>query len=337
MPIQQRTKVVGRAFNESGLTWNTIIRSVGGCGTIGPLGENRSFIRIHYFPEKTTCVVRSNYSNLVEVNIDRVCFGIFRMKPTVSILASGLKLLSFQGVTTFQDEIVVATVEGDLIRVAPDGTLTTWVNVARYGIPTGIVGLRDRIIVALSAQESHFLMQVTQQGKLLPLADLSILAGEFGAPLAVAAYEGYYPYYMVAISTDVVGSAGLIAKVTSSGRTTVLATLANTSFGVGIGEDYVIATQEKGQVVKISFAGKARAIVTLDQTSLGFPLDITRLAEEWIITTTTGWLVALKPDDTLSPLIDTSEMGYGSPTTLTTFENQLVVATQTGNLLQVVV
>lgn len=260
------------------------------------------------------------------------------MEPTVSILASGLKLLSFQGVTTFQDEIVVATVEGDLIRVKPDGTLTTWVNVARYGIPTGIVGLKDVIVVALSAQESgHFMIQVTKQGKLLPLADLSILAGEFGAPFAVAAHEGYYPYYLVAISTDVVGSGGLIARVTPSGRITVLATLTNTSFGVGIGEDYVIATQEKGQVVKISSTGKVRTIATLEPTSLGFPLDITRLAEDWIITTTTGWLVALKPDETLSPLINIAELGHGSPTTLTTFENQLVVATQTGNLLRVAV
>ena len=260
------------------------------------------------------------------------------MEPTVSILASGLKLLSFQGVTTFQDEIVVATVEGDLVHVAPDGTLTTWVNVARYGIPTGIVGLKDVIVVALSAQEAgHFLIQVTKQGKLLPLTDLSILAGGFGAPFAVAAHDGYYPYYMVAISTDVVGSGGVIARVTPSGRTTVLATLANTSFGVGIGEDYVIATQEKGQVVKISSTGKVRAIATLDQASLGFPLDITRLAEDWIITTTAGWLVALKPDETLSPVINIAEIGNGSPTTLTTFEHQLVVATQTGNLLRVVV
>jgi len=258
------------------------------------------------------------------------------MTTTVTVLASGLKLLSFQGLTTFRGEIVVATLQADLVYVAPDGTLTTWVNVARYGIPTGIVGLKETLIVALSAQESgHFLIQVTSQGEILPLADLSVLAGEFGAPFAVAAHEGYYPYYMVAISTDVVGSAGLIVRVTRSGRTTVLATLANTPFGVGIAEDYVIATQENGQVLRITFTGETSIIANLEQAQLGNPLDITHLKEDWIITTTTGWLVALKPDGTLSPVINILETGNGFPTTLTTFGDQLVVATQTGNLLRV--
>ncbi len=258
------------------------------------------------------------------------------MTPTVTVLASGLKLLSFQGVTTFEDTIVVATVDADLVRVASDGTLETWVNVGGYGVPSGIVGSKDAIAVALSAQElGHALIQVTKQGKLSTLADLSVLAGEFGAPFAVAAHEGYYPYYLVAISTDVVGSAGLIAQVTRLGKTRVLATLPKTSFGIGIGENYAIATQDNGQVLKISFTGEIRAIANLEPARLGIPLDITRLQDDWIMTTTTGWLVALKPDGTLLPTINIAEFGYGLPTTLTTFNDQLVVATQAGNLLRV--
>ena len=258
------------------------------------------------------------------------------MTTTVTVLASGLKLLSFQGLATFQGGIVVATLQADLVYVALNGTLKTWVNVAHYGIPTGIVGLQEKLIVALSGQESgHSLIQVTAQGKILPLADLSILVGGFGAPFAVAAHEGYYPYYMVAISTDVVSSAGLIVRVTNSGRTTVLATLANTPFGVGIAEDYVIATQENGQILRITFTGNTSTIANLAQTQFGNPLDITRLKEDWIITTTKGWLVALKPDGILSPVINIGEIGYGFPTTLTTFGDQIVVATQAGNLLRV--
>ncbi len=258
------------------------------------------------------------------------------MKPTVTVLASGLNLLSFQGVTTFQDTIVVATVEADLVKVALDGTLTRWVNVGRYGIPTGIVGLKESIAVVLSAQDSgHFLIQVTKQGKLSRLADLSDLAGEFGAPFAVTAHEGYYPYYLVAVSTDVVSSAGFIAGVTHTGKTTVFATLASTAFGVGIGEDYAIATQESGQVLKINFTGETRVVADLKQAKFGSPIDITRLKDDWIMTTTTGWLVALKLDGTVSPVINLAEIGYGLPTTLTTCDDQLVVATQAGNLLRV--
>jgi hypothetical protein len=258
------------------------------------------------------------------------------MKPTVTVLASGLKLLSFQGVTTFEGQIIVATVEADLIRVLPDGTLKPWVNLARYGIPTGIVGLKDTIAVALSAQESgHFLIQVTKQGKISTLADLSTLAGEFGAPFAVAVHEGYYPYYLVAISTDVTGSAGLIARVLSTGKTTVLTTLSNTSFGISIGEDYAIATQENGAVLKIDFTGEISTLANLKQTEFGNPLDITRFEDAWIITTTQGWLVALKLDGTLSPIVNLAEIGKGLPTTLTTYDRSLIVATQAGNLLQV--
>jgi hypothetical protein len=256
------------------------------------------------------------------------------MEPSLTVLASGLKLLSFQGVTTFRNEVVVATYEADLVRVARDGTLTTWVNIARYGIPTGIVGLRDAVIVALSAQETgHFLLQVTQQGKLRPCADLSALAGEFGAPFAIAANEGYYPYYLVGISTDVVGTAGLIARVTPSGKTSVLATLANTPFGVEIGEGYVIATQEKGQVLKITQRGEISMIIDLQRTTFGLPLDITRLGKDWFTSTTTGWIIAFKPDGSFSPVINIAEMGHGLPTTLTTFNHDLVIATQKGKLL----
>lgn len=254
----------------------------------------------------------------------------------VSQLASGLNLLAFQGVTVFQGSIIVATVEADLVRVASDGTLTPWITVERYGIPTGIVGLKETIAIALSGQESgHFLLQVTEQGKISPLADLTDLAGEFGAPFAVTAHDGYYPYYLVAISTDVIGSKGLIAKVTRSGKIAVLADLEKTAFGIGLGEDYAIATQDDGQIFKIDFSGEKSAIATLE-SPFGAPLDITRLNEDWIMTTSTGWLVALKPDRTIIPVINLAEMGSGSPTTLTTFKDQLVVATQTGNLLRVV-
>lgn len=257
------------------------------------------------------------------------------MKPQVTVLASGLKLLSFQGVTTFQDTIIVATVEADLVRVASDGTLTPWVNLDKYGIPTGLVGMENSIVVAVSAQESgHFLIRVTDRGKITPIADLSNLVGEFGAPFAIAARTGYYPYYLIAISTDVSGSAGIITKVTPAGRTSVLATLTNTPFGVGIGEDYAIVTQENGEILKLTFDGASQTIANLEREQFGIPLDLTRWREDWMMTTSSGWLVALKPDGTLEPALDLGALGWGLPTTLTTFNDRLAIATQTGNLLQ---
>jgi hypothetical protein len=258
------------------------------------------------------------------------------MAPTITVLTSGLKLLSFQGITTYCGKIMVATIEGDLVRIEPDGKAVLWVNVARYGIPTGIVGWKDTLVVALSAQETgHFLIQATPQGKLSVLADLSALAGEFGAPFSVAAYDGYYPYYLVAISTDVVGSAGLIAKVTRSGNVSVLATLPKSPFGVEIGPDYAIASQEDGHLLKIDSTGSVSVIGNLAPTQLGSPLDLTRFESTWMMTTTTGWLAALSDDGTLTPRLNLVETGVGAPTTLTTINSSLVVATQTGNLVKI--
>jgi hypothetical protein len=258
------------------------------------------------------------------------------MEPTITILTSGLNLLSFQGITTFRDAVIVATVEGDLVRVAADGSLNRWTNVSHYGIPTGLVGLKNAIAVALSAQESgHFLIEVKGDGQMSTLADLSELSGEFGAPLAVAGHEAHYPYYLVAISTDVVGSAGLIARVTQSGKTSVLTTLAHSPLGIGIGEGYAIATQEDGSIIRIALMGATQVIAQLEQTQWGRPIALTRLGEEWIATTMTGWLVALQPDGTLSPIVNLLDRGFGKPTTLTPWQHQLVVATQQGTLLLV--
>lgn len=258
------------------------------------------------------------------------------MTPTVTVLATGLKLLSFQGVTCYRGAIVVATVEGDLLRVSPDGTVTPWVNVSRYGIPTGIVGSQDGVAVALSAQESgHFLLWVNAQGKQSILADLSALAGEFGAPFGVDRHAGYYPYFLVAISTDVVRSGGVIAQVSASGRVQVLATLPATPFGIATEANTAIATQETGELVTLGADGTVRAIANLTTANLGAPLDITHWSPHWIITTTTGWLVALQPDHQLVPLINLATAGFGNPTTLTQCASSVIVATQSGTLLQV--
>ncbi len=258
------------------------------------------------------------------------------MTPTVTVLASGLKLLLFQGVTTFQGRIIVATVEGELLRIGQDGSVTVWASVEKFGIPTGIAGSQKNLIVAVSAQESgHFLLQVSPQGAVSIVADLSALAGEFGAPFAVAVRDGYYPAYWVAISTDVVRSGGVIAQVTGSGRTSIVATLPLSPFGIGLGADGAIATQENGPIIRIDGFGQPQVLADLSATKWGSPLSLTPLADDWLLTTTAGWLLALKPDGTLAPILNLAAQGLGAPTTLTTVDHQLAIATQSGNLLLV--
>ena len=257
------------------------------------------------------------------------------MELKVSIIASGLKLLNFQGVTVSNDEFVVATLDGDLLRISLDGTLTRWVNLFRYGIPTGVVNIGGTIGVAVSAQESgYFLMQVTPEGKISSIADLSPFVGAFGEPLGIAARVGYYPYYLVAISTDVVSSAGLVVRVTPSGRVSQLAQLASSPFGIAASADRVIVTQEDGNLLQISPAGKVSAIANLVQAGFGIPLGVTLDRDNCIVTTNMGWLVQVSPDR-MSQVVNFLEAGLGNPTTIATGSISYIVATTTGNLVRV--
>ena len=258
------------------------------------------------------------------------------MELNVSIIASGLKLLNFQGITVSNDEFVVATLEGDLLRIGLDGTLTRWVNLFDYGIPTGVVNIDGTIGVAVSAQESgYFLIQVTPEGKISSIADLSPFVGPFGEPLGIAARLGYYPYYLVAISTDVVSSVGIVVRVTPSGRVSQLASLLSSPFGIAASADRVIVTQEDGNLLQISPAGKLSAIANLVQAGFGIPLGVALDGDSCIVTTNLGWLIRVNPDGTESPLVNFLDAGLGNPTTIVASDRSYIVATTTGNLVRV--
>jgi len=256
------------------------------------------------------------------------------MSPNLSIIASGLRLLTFQGVTLHQGAFVVATLDGDLLRISPDGAIAPWVNVSRYGVPTGITSSGEAIEVVLSTQESgHFLVQVSSTNKISVVADLSQLAGEFGAPFGVAAHGGYYPYYLVSISTDVVGSGGLVARITPSGKVFELARITSTPFGIAALPDGAIATLEDGRVVQISLAGDVGAIANLVEANLGMPIGIALEQKHYLVSTTKGWLVQVQSDGTLTPLTNILEAGFGSPTAITCFQDTRIILTSAGNLL----
>lgn len=246
-------------------------------------------------------------------------------------------MLTFQGITVSNGLLIVATLEGDLLKIGLDGTVTKWVNLSRYGIPAGIVNVQGTIAVTLSAQESgHFLMQVTPQGNTTLVADLSTLAGEFGAPFGIAARSGYYPYYWVAVVTDVLRTGGLIVRVTSSGKISKWVKLASSPFGIAAKDDRLFVTQEDGTILQISQAGQVRTIVNLSEAGLGIPLAIAASQDNCLVTTNKGLLVQIAPDDGLSTVVDISEAGFGLPTTLTTLDDSYIVATSAGNLLQII-
>lgn len=258
------------------------------------------------------------------------------MQLTISQLVSGLKLQSFQGMTVSRGEIVMATIEGDLLQISEDGTITPWVNVAKYGIPTGIASLGDEVGVLLSGQESgHFLLQVAATGEIKMLADLSQYAGEFGAPFGLAVRSGDDSNYWVAISTDVVGSGGAVVQVTPTGQVNQLVRLPSSPFGIVVNADRtIVVTQENGKLLGISNSGKITPIADLNSSGFGMPLAIVAMGADYLVTTTTGLFVQVSATGMMKALINITKAGFGQPNAIAQFESDWIVATGTGRILR---
>lgn len=258
------------------------------------------------------------------------------MQLTISQLVSGLKLQSFQGITVSRGAIVMATIEGDLLRISEDGTITPWVNVANYGIPTGIASLGDEVGVLLSGQESgHFLLQVATTGEIKMLADLSQYAGEFGAPFGLAVRSGDDLNYWVAISTDVVGSGGAVVQVTTTGQVNPFVRLPSSPFGIVVNADRtIVVTQENGKLLGISDLGKITPMADLISSGFGMPLAIVAMGADYLVTTTTGLVVQVRATGMMKALMNTTKAGFGQPNAITQFESDWIVATGTGRILR---
>ena len=263
------------------------------------------------------------------------------MEPKISIITTGLKILSFQGITVSNGDIVVSTLDGDLLRISSKvakeeslWSIAKWANVYNFGIPTGVADIHGTIVVAVSALESgDFLMRVTQSGDVSSIADLSTVTGEFGAPFGVAVHLSYY--CMVAISTDVIASRGLVIRVNPQGKISEVAKLSSSPLGIAANQDGFAVTQEDGQLLQISVSGKIKAIANLDSAGLGKPLGVIYDQDNCIVATNAGFLVKVFPDGRLEKLINLVEAGFGYPTNITTIGNSYIVATSWGDLLQV--
>lgn len=230
----------------------------------------------------------------------------------------------------------MATIEGDLLRILEDGTITPWVNVANYGIPTGIASLGDEVGVLLSGQESgHFLLQVAATGEIKMLADLSQYAGEFGAPFGLAVRSGDDLNYWVAISTDVVGSGGAVVQVTTTGQVNPFVRLPSSPFGIVVNADRtIVVTQENGKLLGISDLGKITPMADLISSGFGMPLAIVAMGADYLVTTTTGLVVQVRATGMMKALMNTTKAGFGQPNAITQFESDWIVATGTGRILR---
>lgn len=261
----------------------------------------------------------------------------------ISVIAQKLNIYTLQSVTVSQNSdskqnaIVVPTLDGQLLKVTPDGNRTTLVDLlkAELGVPFGIDHDGKDMIVTVSAYSpEHYLVRVQPDGKYSTIADLSKLSGVYGAPFGVTVYQNAY---WVTHSSDVVEDKSQLLRVNPNGKTTTIADL--TPFGNPFGitiyqQDFVIA-QSLGALVRVTAKGEANAIVDLKALEFGIPFDVTVWRDRLVATTNAGQVVQVDAAGKVTTIVDLLKQKYGIPSGIAVQGNDLIVTTNSGFLLKI--
>lgn len=242
-----------------------------------------------------------------------------------------------QGVAVTPQGYVVPTLDGTVLHVTPKGKTSMLADLlkADFGIPFAIVLWQDDAIVTVSDFiPRHHLIQISPDGKLKVIADLSEVSGFYGAPFGVAVSESGY---IVSLSTDVVESTSVLLRVSSQGDITKIADLSR--FGnpfavVADDRDFVIA-QQKGQLLRMSASGDITVLVNLVELGLGIPFGVAVKGKTYFATTNSGLIVRIKPDGTASTVVNLLSQKLGIPSGIAISGSDLIATTNSGYLLRI--
>jgi hypothetical protein len=259
--------------------------------------------------------------------------------PRVTVLAKDLKLQTLQGLTVSQDQVIVPTLEGQLLQVTPDGTTSVLVDLlkAELGIPYGMNTQDGTVIATVSSYDPlHYLVAVKADGSFSKIADLTEISGVFGAPFGVAVD---HDRYVVAGSTDVVSGEGLLYAVSPQGEIAKLVDLKEfgNSFSIVVHQKQFFVTQEKGQLLRIRPDAKTEPVsilADLIQAGLGHPFGLAGRGEDLFVSLGSGWIITVDMSGKISTLVNLLP-NYGVPSGLAVLQDQLIVATNSGYLLQI--
>ena len=278
--------------------------------------------------------------------------------------------MTLQGIAVQQDQFLVPTLDGTVVRVSPNGAAVTLVDLlkANLGVPFAInpahtdgTASEGSVIVTVSSYlPDHYLVRVKPDGTYVKLADLTQVCTDSGAPFGVAADQ---QGYVVALSTDVVEATAQIVRVNAAGTITQRIKLdeKGNPFGVAVHNGELLVAQSKGLLLRVSQGGKVTKIVDLQQAGFGIPFYLAIQGDRAIVTTNLGWVAAvdlggnvaalsakgtssegqsatrnLKEDATQAAkgIINVGAAKYGIPSGIAVYQNDLIVTTNSGYVLR---
>lgn len=254
----------------------------------------------------------------------------------LTILAKNLNLIGLQGLAMMQDQVIVPTVDGEILAVSPIGEIRVLTNLvtAEIGVPFGICPTDSGVVATVSGFDPvHYLVRVSPDGQHETIADMSEASGEFGAPFGVAAYNGGF---MVAGTTDVISGDGALFRVSSGGEITKIVGLKQygNAVDVAVQQGQFITLQEKGDVLRIAPTGEVTVLVNLVEAGLGIPFKVITQGEDLLVTTNTGQILRIDAQGKPTPIVELFKPIYSTPLGIAIWENDLIVSTINGYLLR---
>lgn len=262
-----------------------------------------------------------------------------KLMVQISIVAEKLNIYTLQRVAVRQNQIVVPTLDGQLLSVTAQGASTILADLlkAELGIPFGIVDQGDDVIVTVSNYTpDHYLVRVKPDGQVSTIANLSQLCGEFGAPFGVAVYQNQY---WVTLSPDVAASKGQLLSISPTGKITPIAVLNSFGipFGITVWNGAAVIAQSYGQLVQVSPTGITKTIVDLQALKFGIPFDVAVWQNQLVATTNTGQVVRIDAAGTVTTIADLAQEKRGIPAGIAVSGNDLIVTTNSGFLIRITV
>ncbi len=253
----------------------------------------------------------------------------------IAVIAQKLNIYTLQSVAVSKGNVIVPTLDGQLLKITPDGKSASIVNLVQseLGVPFGVIDQDQDLIVTVSGYlPQHYLLRIKPDGKVETIADLTQRSGFYGAPFGVTVDRGDY---LVTISTDVIESSSELIRVSPDGKISPIANLTpfGNPFGLVVQNQSIVVAQSYGQLVRIE-KGKAKAIVDLKALGFGIPFDVTIWRNQLTATTNSGLVVQVDATGKVSTIVDLAKK-YQIPSGITTLGNDLVVTTNGGFVLRI--
>lgn len=256
--------------------------------------------------------------------------------PVISVIAQTLNLYTLQGVAVSPTGFIVPTLDGTLVHIDLQGAIVTLVDLqkADLGIPFGIASHKtDWIVTTSDYLPNHYLVRVKPDGTVSTIADLSDLSGDAGAPFGVAVSGNDY---IVTLSTDVVEATGVLLRISAAGSITKIADLpTGNPFGVAtMGDDFVVA-QSKGNLLRVTPAGKSSVLIDLQSAGFGIPFGVAVRNDDLFVTTNLGFVVRVDRAGKGVAVANLLKAQFGIPSGIAIRDRSLIVTTSSGYLLRI--